>query len=94
MDDAHKIIHALKVDVAKLELKRLNCHELMLDCWTQFAQMPDGYSTQDLSTLETLESALILLKLIDEDGEPTQDTLSDAINEARLKVLKLECVNP
>lgn len=94
MDDAHKIIHALKVDVAKLELKRLNCHELMLDCWHQFAQLPNGYSTQDLSTLETLESALILLKLIDEDGEPTQDTLKEAILEARLKFLKLDCSNP
>lgn len=94
MDDAHKIIHALRVDVAKLELKRLNCHELMLDCWNQFAQLPDGYSTQDLSTLETLEHALSILGLIDDEGVPTQDTLSDAINAARLKFLKLDCEAP
>ncbi len=94
MDDAHRIIHALRVDVARLEMKRLNCHEILLDCWIQFAGMPDGYSTQDLSTLETLERVLHLLKLIDEDGEPAQDTLSDAIDAARMKFLKLDCEAP
>ena len=93
MDDAHKIIHALQVDVAKLEMKRLNCHELLLDCWNQFAQMPNGYSTQDLSTLETLERVLRLLKLIDDDGVPVE-TMKDDVLAARLKFLKLDCTNP
>jgi hypothetical protein len=94
MDDAHKIIHALQVDVAKLNVKRLNCHELLLDCWSQFAQLPDGYATQDLFTLETLEGTLLELQLIDDKGEPIYYALHRAINEARLKVMKLDCVAP
>lgn len=63
-----------------LEGRRLNCHKLMLDCWNQFAQLPDGYSTMDLSTLEDLEQALYSLDLIDEDGTPRWDDLNDALD--------------
>ena len=64
--------------IATLLRVRLNCHELMLDCWNQFAQLPDGYSTQDLSTLEDLKSALFSLGLIDDDGNPQWETLEEA----------------
>jgi hypothetical protein len=78
-------LRTLRADKATLERRRLNCHELMLSCWNQFAQLPDGYSTQDLSTLEDLEAALFDLDLIDDDGKPQWDELNAAIDAAREK---------
>lgn len=76
-------LRTLREDKATLERRRLNCHELLLDCWNQFAQLPDGYSTQDLSTLENLEYALFDLGLIDDDGKPQWDELNAALDQAR-----------
>jgi len=78
-------LRTLRADNATLERRRLNCHELMLSCWDQFAQLPDGYSTMDLSTLEDLEAALTDLELIDDDGKPQWDGLNAAIAAAKEK---------
>ena len=80
-----RTLRTLRADKTTLERRRLNCHELMLDCWNQFAQLPDGYSTQDLSTLENLEYVLFDLGLIDDDGKPQWDGLHSAIDEAKEK---------
>lgn len=83
ISDLEAELRTLREDKATLERRRLNCHELMLDCWNQFAQLPDGYSTQDLSTLEDLEYALFDLSLIDDDGKPRWDELNAAIAAAK-----------
>ena len=78
-------LRTLRADKELLERRRLNCHELMLSCWNQFAQLPDGYSTMDLSTLEDLEYALFDLGLIDDDGKPQWDGLNAAIDKAKVE---------